>query len=673
MMLLPLISQDEIKGLMAVACDSRNIDKSEKSLINKIVGQLQIAIDNATLHTKIKKDLLRTEALYKVSSAMQNNNHFDSYMDSIIEPIREALSSDWAVIYKMNFEQGTIEHVSTAQLGVEPLETLNFDQLTSGLTGWAIRHQEPVYSPNISEDDRENITVTQMNKSLTMGSAIVIPLMYQNEVYGTLATLNKKDGQGFSSEDIDLLVAVANQASVALAQYELRTAIEHQAFHDTLTGLPNRIHIENSLNSSIKSSKQEQSCFATMFLDLDGFKNVNDTLGHDIGDELLKAVAGRLRSNTALGNTLARMGGDEFAVIINNLHQNEKTEATAIAEKYLSVIQSPFQIGRHTIKVGASIGISFYPDDGEDLSSLLKHADSAMYQAKYNGKNSVCLFTPELAAKVKERMDMENDLRQVIKEGGLELYYQPQVCSRTDKRIGVEALLRWNHPTKGFISPDDFIPISEESKLILDIGKWVIEEACRQNAAWQTEGHEPITMAVNISALQFESPDFMETISSALSQSGLDPSYLELEVTERIVMQDVETIIDRLLALRSIGIKISIDDFGTGYSSLQYLQRLPIDKLKVDRSFINEISSTNKTPILDSIFILAQSLGLKTIAEGIETQEQLDYVKSLGCDEVQGYFFSKAIQASEIWKTCTSNENSSMAALMNTNASQEAA
>ncbi len=657
MMLLPLISQDEVKGLMAVACESRNIGKSEKLLINKIVSQLQIAIDNATLHSKIKQDLIRTKALYKVSSAMQSNTRFDAYMDCIIEHIREALSSDWAVIYKMNFEEGIVEHVSRAQLGLQVIEPLSFEQLNSGLTGWAIRHQEPVYSSDITKDLREDQTVIELNKSMAMGSAIVIPLIYQNEVFGTLATLNQKDGQDFSPEDIDLLIAVANQASVALAQYELRRAIEHQAFHDTLTGLPNRTYIENSLNTAIIKSKHQNNCFATMFLDLDGFKNVNDTLGHNIGDELLKAVADRFRLNTDPENTLARMGGDEFAVIITNLQQDDKLEATTIAENYLDIIQKPFQIGRHTIKVGASIGISFYPGDGEDLGSLLKHADSAMYQAKYNGKNSVSLFTPELAAKVKDRIDMENDLRQVIEDGGLELYYQPQICLRKNRRIGIEALIRWNHPIKGFISPDDFIPVSEESKLILDIGKWVIQEACRQNAAWQAEGHEALTVAVNISALQFESPDFIEIVSSALTDSGLDPSYLELEVTERIVMQDVDTIIDRLLALRSIGIKLSIDDFGTGYSSLKYLQKLPVDKLKIDRSFINEISPNSKTPILNSIFILAQSLGLKTVAEGVETKEQLDYVRNLGCDEVQGYYFSKAVSASEIWKECSLENN----------------
>lgn len=663
----PLLSQGEIIGLLAIGCESRNIGKDEQSLVAKVIDQLQIAIDNATLHSKIKKDLIRTKALYKVSSAMQENNHFDNYMDSIIEPIREALSSNWAVIYKMNFEYGTVEHVSKAQLDAEPLATLNFEQLNSGLTGWAIRRQQVVYSSDISQDDREHEVVTQLNKSLIMGSALVIPLIYQNEVFGTLATVNKKHGENFSSEDMDLLVSVANQASAALAQYELRKAIEFQAFHDTLTGLANRIYMENSLTRAIVKSQKQKNCFATMFLDLDGFKNVNDTLGHNIGDELLKAVANRLTSNTDAENTLARMGGDEFAVIINNLEEDDKTKAINIAENYLSVLQKPFQIGRHTIKVGASIGISFYPNDGKDISSLLKHADSAMYQAKYSGKNSVSIFTSEIAQKLKERIEMENDLRKVIEEGGLELHYQPQICLEKNKRIGVEALLRWNHATKGFISPDDFIPVSEESKLILDIGKWVIQEACRQNAAWQAEGYEPLTIAINISALQFESSDFIDIVSSALEDSGLDPSYLELEVTESIVMQDIEPIIDRLLALKLIGIKVSIDDFGTGYSSLQYLQRLPIDKLKVDRSFINEISSDNKTPILDSIFILAQSLGLMTVAEGVETQEQLDYIRKLGCNEVQGYYYSKAVPASEIWKDYTLNNKLNNSASSSTN------
>jgi len=279
-----------------------------------------------------------------------------------------------------------------------------------------------------------------------------------------------------------------------------------------------------------------------------------------------------------------------------------------------------------------------------------------MYQAKYSGKNSVCVFTPAIAKKLKDRIDMESDLRQVIEEGGLELHYQPQICLKENKRIGVEALLRWNHKTKGYISPVDFIPISEESKLILDIGKWVIQEACRQNAVWQAEGFEALTIAVNVSALQFESDDFMEIVANALEHSGLAPEYLEVELTESVIMQDVDIVIDRLNALRSIGIKVSIDDFGTGYSSLQYLQKLPLDKLKIDKTFVDEISSNN-TPIITSIFILAQSLGLSTVAEGVETEEQLDFVRMLGCNEVQGYYFSKPVPASEIWKSATSLKN----------------
>ncbi len=442
------------------------------------------------------------------------------------------------------------------------------------------------------------------------------------------------------------MTAVANQASVALAQFDLRQKIEHQAFHDALTGLPNRRLFENRLELALAQAERYGTIFATMFIDLDGFKHVNDTLGHEVGDELLLAVTKRLKERTRDSDTLARMGGDEFALIITNLRY--KDDAIRVGQSYLALFQEIFEVAAHSLSVGASIGISLYPSDGQDLSSLLRHADSAMYQAKNAGKNSVCSFTQELADQAKERLDLENDLRKALEKNELELYYQPQICLQTGEQIGVEALLRWIHPDRGFISPIQFIPIAEETKLILPIGEWVLKEACRQTVAWQKKHGSSMQVAVNISAIQFDRFDFLNTVISALEETGLDPSYLELEVTETVLMQDVNIVIERLNELRSLGISIAIDDFGTGYSSLQYLQQLPLDKLKIDRSFINTIEANKGSALVETIVLLAKRFGLKILAEGIEDKEQLEFLESLGCDEAQGYYFSKPVPHTQV-------------------------
>ncbi len=642
-LVLPLFYDGQITGVLCVGSENRDLTETDKTLMQKAVDQIQIAIKNAKLHAIVHKEVIRSNALYKISQAIQSTDQLTSFMNVIVETTRDAVSPRWIILYKINMTAQVIEEIATTK--TSPLRPLSFERLQQGFLGRAITSQKTVFLEKDSPVDGAE-GIKEFKERMGIGSTIVTPLVYEKEVLGLMAVLNELSEPDFTDADIQLVESISNQASVALAQYELKQNIEHQAYHDALTGLPNRTLFENRLSLTLAQARRSETVFAVMFLDLDGFKFINDNYGHATGDVLLEKVTQRLESRTRKQDTLARMGGDEFAVILSNLRK--ESDSMRVAESFRRILTDSFEVDSHVLNVGVSIGVSLFPRDGDDATILLARADSAMYQAKDTGRNRVCSFTPEIAIKAKEKLDLETDLRQAIARNELELYYQPQIDLQSGQRIGVEALLRWFSKTHGFVSPAEFIPIAEESKLILEIGEWVLREACKQNIAWQAQGQAPITVAVNISAIQFESPNFTDLIKSILDSSGLDPKLLELEVTESVVMQDVNVVIERLQELRDMGISIAIDDFGTGYSSLQYLQKLPVDKLKIDRSFVNEISSDTHSPIVLSILALAQSLGLKTVAEGIETKEQLEFLRLYGADEAQGYFFAKPMKASEI-------------------------
>lgn len=657
-LLIPIFYQGSVYGILGVEHSSQQLTETDKSIMAKVSALLSTAIENAQLHSQVKKESALSNANYKISHAIQNNNNPEDFLKVIVHSICEALSASWCNLHKIDFVNESIDYIVSSS--PEALIATHYEQLKSGLSGIALEKKEVLLinkSNVVTHIDKNSVRknynsqVSAQGKIIRQkynhGTTIIAPLYYHKRLLGLLIIINHIDKADFTLEDTQLAISIARKTSSAIAQYELKQKVEHQAYHDSLTNLPNRLFFESRIEKSLADASETQTLFAILFLDLDGFKNVNDTLGHDIGDTLLKVVGQRLKGRTRSEDSLARMGGDEFAIILNNLKSKE--EALQVGNDYLSLFQGSFQIGVHPITIGVSIGISIFPNDGKDLGTLLKHADSAMYQAKYSGKNSVCSFSPLLAAQTKQRIDLERDLQQAIPRGELELYYQPQVCLATQQTIGLEALLRWHHPKKGFVAPNEFISIAEESKLILDIGNWVLNEACRQNAAWQAQGYEDITVAVNVSARQFESPEFLETVSEALENSGLDPEYLELEVTESVMMQDVTKVIERLKYLQKIGVSIAIDDFGTGYSSMRYLQQLPLNKLKIDRFFISEITASSNLPIVNSMLTLANDLDLITVAEGIESEEQLKLLTVLGCNEAQGFYFAKPLQAKEVF------------------------
>ncbi|MCT7995395.1 sensor domain-containing protein [Laspinema olomoucense] len=422
--------------------------------------------------------------------------------------------------------------------------------------------------------------------------------------------------------------------------------IRYQAFHDSLTDLPNRNLLNECLKEVLEEAKNSASRVAVMFLDLDRFKTINDTLGHAIGDKLLQGVAGRLKATLGDQDIIARWGGDEFTIILPQV--SSRIAATKIAEEIIQTLKPVFSIENHHLHISTSIGIALYPRDGEDGETLIKHADSALYRAKEKGRNTYEVYTPSFDLLSSELLDLENRLHRALELGEFMLTYQPKVNIQTGEIKGMEALLRWNHPELGLVSPAKFIPIAEETGLIMPIGEWVLKTACRQNQAWIESGLSPMPVAVNLSVRQFQQPNLVKKIAQVLEETGLEARYLTLEITETAAMLDVDFTRKLLRELEKMGVNIALDDFGTGYSSLSYLKQFPLHTLKIDRSFVKDLSvEPADIAIARAVIALGHGLHLNVVAEGVETVEQLDCLRMLDCEEIQGYFFSHPLSPQE--------------------------
>ncbi len=436
-------------------------------------------------------------------------------------------------------------------------------------------------------------------------------------------------------------VGIGNGHDLLSAVTERKQAhLYHLAHYDALTGLPNRLLFKDRLIQACNSAERNGHMVALLFLDLDRFKLINDTLGHGVGDLLLRSVADRLRESIRKKDTVARLGGDEFTVVLDDV---ESTRHVAlVARKILDFMAQPFMLEDNEVVVTTSIGVAFYPNDASSAEELQKNADAAMYHAKEKGKNTYQFFTTEMNDLVSNRLSLENSLRKAMEEGQLLLHYQPQIELSTGQIVGVEALLRWRHPERGFIPPLEFIPLAEELGLMTPIGEYVLREACRQNKQWQDELGASLCMAVNLAGWQLEQPDFADTVARVLRDTGLAPQCLELELTENVLMKNIDQALLTLNKLGKMGIRVAIDDFGTGYSSLSYLLNLPIDTLKIDKCFIQNIGQhEDSATITKAVIALARSLKLNVVAEGVETKEQLDFLDEQGCDFIQGYYFCK--------------------------------
>jgi diguanylate cyclase (GGDEF)-like protein/PAS domain S-box-containing protein len=472
----------------------------------------------------------------------------------------------------------------------------------------------------------------------------------------TIAAIHDRQGQAIGA------VIVFRDVSVARAMAQ---QISHSAEHDFLTGLPNRMLLNDRIGQAVAAARRHAKHVAVLFLDLDGFKHINDSLGHPVGDKLLQSIATRLAAVVRGADTVSRQGGDEFVVLLPDLQQPE--DAAVMAGRILRDVALPHSVDQYELHVTTSIGVSVFPDDGADAETLIKNADTAMYQAKENGRQSFQFFKPAMNARAVERQSIEESLRRALEREEFTLHYQPKINIKTGAITGAEALIRWTHPGRGPIPPAQFIPIAEDCGLILPIGRWVLRHAIEQAQAWVTAGLRPMTMAVNVSAVEFRGDDFLRGLFSILDQSRFNPHALELELTESVLMKRVASTQFILQTLRKAGVQVAIDDFGTGYSSLSYLRKFPIDTLKIDQSFVGQIHNGDEdAAIVTAVIGMARSLKLRVVAEGVETFDELEFLHAHHCEEAQGYYFSRPVPAGQFAKLLQAGISSEARAALRT-------
>lgn len=518
-----------------------------------------------------------------------------------------------------------------------------------GLVGTAFRTQQPCVSNDFLKDERTRPWHDTAQKAGVKAGAAV-SLIRDGRAVGVLLFYSGEK-RAFDEEIVKLLERMAENISFALGNFEreeerrgAEERIQYLATHDGLTGLPNRTMFSQLINLEIESARRYKRKFAVLFIDLDRFKAINDTLGHQAGDALLNEISRRLKASVRAGDVVARLGGDEFVVMAQEV--SEIGQVAAVARKILSSATEPISIAGQECRVSASVGIAMYPTDAQDEQTLMKNADMAMYLAKEKGKNNYQFYSKDIRSQSLEKMVLETNLRGAMERNEFTLHYQAKLDLKSEKITGVEALLRWDNPELGSVPPAQFIPVVEETGLIVPLGKWVLRTACRQNMVWQHAGLPPVCMAVNLSPRQFSGPDLLADIAAALSETGMAPQLLEIEITESMVMHNTDRAVKVLGAIKTLGVRLALDDFGTGYSSLAQLKRFPIDTLKVSRSFIHNILNDNEDrAIIEAIIAMGRRFSLNIIVEGVETLEQQTFLREHACDEMQGFYFSKPIVA----------------------------
>jgi diguanylate cyclase (GGDEF)-like protein len=556
-------------------------------------------------------------------------------LDAVVDGARALAGTGLALLRLIDPSRPS--ELFTAAISGEDAELLASARQTPEARGAAWREVAEGRVAVIEQDDGMVADVLKAG----LRSVLAVPLHEHGAIVGALVLASPDAGHVFGDSRREMLVSFAEQASVALAAAKTANSIRH-AFNDSLTGLPNRALLLDRLGVALARAEREDQPVSVLFLDLDGFKVVNDSLGHVAGDRLLIDVARRLSDCLRRGDTAARIGGDEFAILLGDIGHPER--APRVAERVIAALREPFTVLGREVFVSASIGIAYGQADAQDL---LRNADVAMYRAKRSGEDgSYATFEPSMHAAVVERLEIEADLRRAIERDELVVHYQPIVDLAGGRVVGLEALLRWAHPRRGLVMPFEFIPLAEETRVIVELGRWILREACRQAALWAGGAPGP-WVSVNLSGLQLLDPQLDVEVAAALADSGLDPASLTLEITETVLVQDVSAAVERLEALRALGVSIAIDDFGTGYSSLRYIRRFPADILKIAKPFIDGLHDETDTAIVRTIVALADSLGLRTVGEGIEDHEQLARLRELGCTLGQGYLFARPLGADD--------------------------
>ncbi|MFM2061549.1 MAG: hypothetical protein RLZZ507_1219 [Cyanobacteriota bacterium] len=699
---MPILYQNQLWGLMvAHHTQPRPFTEQELQIVQLLVDQLLIAIAQSNLFAQARQQALQEAAISQMKNWLGASLDKEEIRLSVLKHIVTTLGANGGRLY---ITADMAERPAQIyRWGEQPnYNLIEESKVWQNLMGWqgvlAVSHRQPsevmrtwektecsitqpgaVYSYSIADfcqDKRLKALVTAFEHT-KIKSLLIIPLQYQQQYLGCLTVFRPeietetlwagrshpddrnlrpresfaawreiKTGQAqpWTQSEIKLAQSFGLHLYIAVMQQRVENLLRHHTSCDLLTGLPNRLLFDELLALSLVNIHQRGGMLAVLCLDLDRFKRINDSLGHAVGDRLLQTVAERIKSCLRPGDTVARWGDDEFTLLLPQISCAE--DATQIAQKLLDVIAQPLQIDKQELHITASIGIALAPYDGEEAETLLKHADTTLNRAKQQGKNNYLLYTATMNATSFERLVLGNNLYKALGRQELLLHYQPQIDLKTGQITGMEALLRWHHPDMGLVSPAQFIPLAEETGLICDIGEWVLRTACKQNRLWQLAGLPPLRVAVNLSARQFQQPNLVKTITKILQETELEPQYLELEITETLLMQDVDFTVAALRELQALGIHISMDDFGTGYSSLSLLMYFPLSSLKIDQSFIRNLSkSSSNAAIITSVISLGHGLNLTLVAEGVETLEELEFLRLANCDTVQGYLLSKPLSA----------------------------
>lgn len=619
-----------------------------------ITSTKQLKTTIARLESEVQKRLLAEQALAKLNLNLEHlvkarTEDLSNINASLRQEIEQRKRTELELFNQKQLAIVTLESIGDAVITTNMQSEVTYlNPVAEKMTGWS--KAEAMGRP-ILEVFR---ILNESTRKLAANPVDVV--LAHNKVCGLAnhTLLIAKSGAEYAIEDSAAPIRDqdGNILGVVLVFHDVSDArqmaqkMTYLAEHDYLTDLPNRLLLTDRITQAISAAKRRGSKLAILFFDIDHFKRVNDTLGHEVGDQLLKVLSKKLQMCIRASDTLSRQGGDEFVVLLPEL--TDDAVPAEIAQKILFSIKDPISIANHELFITASIGIAVYPDDGDNVDVLTRHADAAMYHAKNSGRNNYQFFTKEMSARVAAQLTMENSLQKAIANNELLLFYQPKVSIKTGKIIGAEALIRWVHPQWGMMMPDRFIKIAEDSGLIRGIGHWVLREACTQNKKWQDSGLPEIPIAINVSVVELHHAHFTQEVTKVLLQTGLQPYHLELEVTESVAIQTEVTVINDLNKLKEMGVRLSVDDFGTGYSSLSYLKLLPVNTIKIDKSFIRDIQvDANDAAIVTAIIKMSQSLGLTVIAEGVETQAQLEFLQSHDCDEMQGYLFSRPLPADE--------------------------
>lgn len=617
-------------------------------IIRDITEQKQAS---AELHQRDK--LL--QAVAEATNYLLAEMDYHTGIEKALAVLGEATESDRAYLFRNHL------HPTTEEIAV----SLRFEWTRSGFE--SSRHywqNQPYHSSGVARwysTLSNGKSIKGITRDFPLGeqellnrdgiqSLFLVPLRLEEKFWGYIGLADCAKERHWSRHEESTLLTMAASISGARQRQQVEQKIRYQALHDLLTELPNRLLFDELLAKALPNAVRSQESLAVMFVDLDRFKVINDTLGHTLGDKLLVCVAQRLKDCLRGGDTIARWGGDEFTILLPQVNQVD--EVTQVAERILQALEKPFEIEEHELYISVSLGIALLDDKSLDAETLIQHADAALYYAKDAGRNNYKFYTTSLNKKSPELLTLEKSLRYALEREELMVYYQPRINIITGKITGMEALLRWHHPEMGLIAPSVFVPLAEANGLIVSIGEWVLRTACKQNKAWQEAGFPPITIAVNLSLKQFRQPHLVKSLNDILQQTGLDPTFLELEITESTAIEDLEFTKDVLYNLKKMGIHLSIDDFGTGHSSLSRLQMLPLHHLKIDQSFIKELTTNTKVAhIVRAIVSLGQSLGLKLTAEGVERPEELEFLKSINCEDVQGYLFYRPLSAQKATET----------------------